>query len=141
VVTLVFTPQATGALSATLNITDGATGSPQTVALSGDGTHAPVAKLSDSSLTFPATTVGQTSAAQDILVTNYGDTNLTVSSIVASGDFAQKNNCTAAITPGKYCAIAVRFTPKATGTLTGAITVTDNGISTEQKVTLTGTGQ
>jgi FG-GAP-like repeat/Abnormal spindle-like microcephaly-assoc'd, ASPM-SPD-2-Hydin len=141
VVTLVFTPQVTGALSATLSITDGATGSPQTVALSGDGTHEPVAKLSESSLTFPATTVGQTSAAQDILVTNYGDTNLTVSSIVASGDFAQKNNCTAAIAPGKYCAIAVRFTPKATGTLTGAITVTDNGISTQQKVTLTGTGQ
>jgi hypothetical protein len=141
IVTLVFTPAATGARSATLAIADGATGSPQTVALSGYGTHDPVAKLSKSSLTFPATTVGQISAAQDIFVINYGDADLTVSSIVASGDFAQKNNCTAAIAPGKYCAIAVTFTPKATGTLTGAITITDNGISTTQKVTLTGTGQ
>jgi Abnormal spindle-like microcephaly-assoc'd, ASPM-SPD-2-Hydin len=85
--------------------------------------------------------VGETSAARDVFVINYGDTALTISSIVAGGNFAQKNNCTATIAPGKYCAIAVTFTPKATGTLTGAITVTDNGISSSLKVTLTGTGQ
>jgi FG-GAP-like repeat/Abnormal spindle-like microcephaly-assoc'd, ASPM-SPD-2-Hydin len=141
VVTLGFTPSATGVRSATLMIADGATGSPQSVTLSGDGTYAPVAKLSKSSLTFPATSVGKTSAAQDIIVINYGDTNLTISSIVASGNFAQQNNCTAALAPGKYCGIAVTFRPTATGTRTGAITITDNGISTTQTVTLTGTGE
>jgi len=39
VVTLVFEPAASGARAATLSITDSATGSPQSVALSGAGTE------------------------------------------------------------------------------------------------------
>jgi hypothetical protein len=34
----------------------------------------------------------------------------------------------------------VTFTPKTTGTLTGKVTITDNGYHTTQTIKLTGTG-
>ena len=140
-VALVFKPAATGQSSATLYIADNGTGSPQTVALTGSGTAQPVAELSETSLTFPATKIGQTSAAQDVTVTNAGNGSLTISKIAVSGDFANTSNCTTALAQGQSCTIAITFHPTQTGTRTGTVTITDNGIITTQEVKLTGTGQ
>jgi hypothetical protein len=50
-------------------------------------------QVSASSLDFSALLVGQTSAVQTDLITNSTNTALTITSIAASGDFAQTSNC------------------------------------------------
>ena len=51
---------------------------------------------------------------------------LDITSIVASGDFAQTNDCPATVAPAGFCTLSVTFTPTAAGTRTGAVTITDN---------------
>src|SRR5258708_2681425 len=76
---VVFAPKEAGALSAALTLPDDATGSPQTVALSGTGTG-PVMSYAPASLDFPLIPVGQTSAPQTFYVRNSGDVPLTITS-------------------------------------------------------------
>jgi hypothetical protein len=139
-----FSPSAVGPFTATLNITDNALGSPQTVTLNGVG-FAPTVTLSTTGLSFPATKVGSTSTLP-VTVTNSGTTNLTVSVISNSGtnptDFSHTSNCGGhAITPGNYCTIEVIFTPGATGPLSATLNITDNATGSPQAVTLNGDGQ
>ncbi|PYU91620.1 MAG: hypothetical protein DMG25_14260 [Acidobacteria bacterium] len=138
-INVTFTPTATGTRSATLTVTDNASGSPQTASLTGTGLAASAA-LSPTSLTFPSTTVGMASAAQAVTLSNSGSTGLTISSIAISGDFAQTNNCGSTLAAGANCAINVTFTPTTTGTRTGMLTVTDNASNSPQTASLAGTG-
>jgi len=102
-----------------------------------------VVTLSAKSLDFGDVTVGQTSAPQQVTLQNTGSNDLSISSIVASGDFAQTNNCptSTAVAPSVSCTISVTFTPTKTGLRKGAVTITDNAPKSPQKVTLSGTGQ
>jgi hypothetical protein len=138
-----FTPAASGTRTAAVTLTDNATGSPQTVSLTGTGTAA-VASLSPSSLTFASQAVGATSAAQTITLNNTGNAALTLTSIALTGtnpgDFAQTNNCGSSVAAGANCTISVTFTPAASGTRTAAVTLTDNATGSPQTVNLTGTG-
>jgi hypothetical protein len=140
-ITVVFDPTATGSRAATLSIADSATGSPQTVALTGAGTEKAVIELSTTSLTFPATSVGQTSAPQVVTVTNGGHAALSIIGVGASDGFAQTNTCTAALSSGATCTVSVTFTPIQTGTSAGTLTVTGNGVIFNQEARLTGTGK
>jgi len=71
--------------------------------------------------------VGITSPPQTITIANFGGSPLSgANSVTASGGFAQTNNCPAMLPAGSSCQVAVTFTPSATGTVTGALTVTDN---------------
>jgi len=96
--------------------------------------------LSSTSLTFASQLVGSTSAAQTVTLNNTGNAALSVTSIVASGDYAQTNTCGTSVAAGANCTISVTFTPTATGTRTGAITITDNTSGSPHIVSLTGTG-
>ncbi|MGC9946381.1 MAG: choice-of-anchor D domain-containing protein [Bryobacteraceae bacterium] len=140
-VSLVFKPAAAGSRSAALSIADSATGSPQTVALSGAGTEKAVTELSTTSLAFPPTSVGATSTAQKVTVTNGGHAELTIIGISASDYFAQTNTCTAPLASGATCPVSVTFKPTLAGTLTGTLTVTGNGVVFNTEVKLTGTGE
>ena len=138
-ISVTFTPTATGTRTGNLTITDNAPGSPQIVSLSGTGT-APVASVSPASLTFGAQNLGTTSPPQTVALSNTGTAPLSVSSIVASGDFGQTSNCVGPLAAGASCNIAVTFTPAATGTRTGTLTIADNAANSPQSVPLTGTG-
>ncbi|PYV35157.1 MAG: hypothetical protein DMG22_03325, partial [Acidobacteria bacterium] len=50
------------------------------------------------------------------------------------------NNCGASVAVGANCTINVTFTPAATGTRSGTLTVTDNATNSPQTASLTGTG-
>lgn len=92
---------------------------------------------------FAPQLVGTTSAAQAIVLTFSGTipaAPLTITSIAASGDFAQTNNYTAPIAAGGSCNINVTFTPTTTGVRTGQITITESASSTPIVIALTGTG-
>jgi hypothetical protein len=136
---IVFTPAATGLRSATLNITDNAPGSPQTAALSGTGAI-PAVTLSPASLTFLGQFVGTTSTPQVVTLSNTGTTVVTLSQISYSGDFSETNTCTAPLPVGGACQISVSFTPTATGSRPGKLSVTDNAAGSPQTITLSGVG-
>jgi Abnormal spindle-like microcephaly-assoc'd, ASPM-SPD-2-Hydin len=139
-INITFTPTAAGMQSGNITITDSAVGSPQQISLTGTGSTAPIVSLSSGSLTFGSQVLNTTSAAQAVMLTNTGTASLSITSTVASGDYAQTNTCGASVAAGANCTISVTFTPTATGTRTGAITITDNAAGSPQSVNLTGTG-
>ena len=141
-ISVTFTPTAPGTRSSSLSITDNASGSPQSVSLTGTGAaaSAPVVSLSASSLAFASQTVGTTSAAQSVTLSNTGNASLNLTGVSASGDFAQTNTCGSSVAAGANCTISVTFTPTASGSRTGTLSITDNASGSPQSVSLTGTG-
>jgi hypothetical protein len=138
-VKVTFTPTASGSRTAGVSISDTAPGSPQSVSLTGTGLG-PVANLSLYQLTFGSQAVGTMSAAQAVTLMNTGSSPLDITSIAASGDFAETNTCNTSLVPGGKCQISVTFTPSAAGSRTGDVTVTDNAVGSPQAVALSGTG-
>jgi hypothetical protein len=142
-----FTPTTTGTRMGTITVTDSATGSPQTIPLSGSGvssgTPTPAVSLSPSSLSFGNQVVGTTSAVKFVTLTNTGNATLTFSgSFLISSDFAfgGLGTCGSTVAAGASCTISVKFTPTATGARTGAVTLNDNAPNTPQKISLSGNG-
>jgi hypothetical protein len=145
VINVTFTPSATGSRSGSLTLTDNASGSPQTVSLSGTGTTAPLVSLSAPSLSFGSQPTSTTSAALAETVPNTGTASLTFTSIAATGDFAVAASGTtcstsAPVAASSNCVINVTFTPTATGSRSGSLTLTDNANGSPQLVGLSGTG-
>jgi hypothetical protein len=99
----------------------------------------PAVSLSPTSLTFASQTVGTTSAAQTITLTNTGAGALSISGIAASGNFAETTACPSSLPAGASCTISVTFTPTAAGSPTGTISFTDNAAASQQAVSLSGT--
>jgi len=142
-----FAPNAAGAASAAVTLTDNAANSPQTIALSGTGVTAAAGSLSlsSTSLSFGTEEVGSSTAAQGVTVTNTSSTAvLYFKSIVLSGanaaSFVTSNTCGASIAAGAACKIGARFAPATTGPLTATITLTDSASTSPQVITLSGTG-
>ena len=134
-----FTPTALSTRAAMLSVTDSAAGSPQKVSLAGVGT---TARLSPTSLYFAPVTVGMTSPAQIVTLTNVGTTPLTVTGIAITGtdaaDFAQTHTCGSSLAAGASCSISVTFKPKAPGLRNAALSVSDNASGRPQTVSLCG---
>ncbi len=95
------------------------------------------------SLTFASQAIGTTSAPQTITVTNSGDTSTFINSAAVPNtlDFTVvSDGCSGlTLTPGASCAMSITFNPKASGTRTAALTVTDNAPGSPQTAPLTGT--
>jgi hypothetical protein len=105
----------------------------------------PQVNLTANQLNFPAQGQGTASAPQLVMLTNSGEAELSISAIAISGadvvDFAQTNNCP--IVPGKlaargHCEIRVTFSPTVMGTLSAALSITDNASGSPQTVNLKG---
>jgi NPCBM-associated, NEW3 domain of alpha-galactosidase/Abnormal spindle-like microcephaly-assoc'd, ASPM-SPD-2-Hydin len=105
------------------------------------GTAVAPVSLSVSSLSFGAVTVGTTSVAKTSVIKNNTSTAVTVSSISASGQYSQSNNCPATLAAGASCTVNVMFSPNAVGAVNGGITVVQNLSSSALAISLTGTGQ
>jgi len=99
-----------------------------------------IVMLSTTNLIFGAQLEGTRSAAQFVTLTNSGPVTLTISSITASGDFLQKNDCGSSVPAGESCTIKVAFKPSAKGVRTGTVTITDDAANSPQTIALTGTG-
>ncbi len=94
--------------------------------------------VSPTSLTFGGQLVGTSSTPQSVTLSNTGSNSVTINSIGASGDFSQTNTCGTSLAGNSSCTISVTFTPTASGTRTGTLTISDS--SGTQTVGLTGTG-
>jgi hypothetical protein len=149
-----FKPTATGVRNATFNVSDDATGSPHTLALSGTGI-APAVSLDKNSLAFNNQAVGTTSAPQTVTLTNTGTDTLHVSANVPlSGANASEFNVAAGTTcvsgaaippapgPGSTCIINFTFKPATAGSKNATATLTDDDkavAGSTQTISLTGT--
>jgi len=140
-ISVTFTPTDKTLRHAVLGISDSDPASPQAVPLSGFGT---VVSLSKNKRSFGDEPVGTTSAPQKVTLTNVGSAQLNFTGITITGtnanDFSQTNTCGTSIAAVANCTITVTFKPTATGNRTAAVSISDDGGASPQKVTLTGTG-
>jgi hypothetical protein len=104
----------------------------------------PRATLSAYSLNFGSQKETTTSAPETVTLTNSGLTQLNLSGLTISGNFAfaAGTTCTSGtvLLPGARCVISVSFTPESKGLLTGIVTITDNALISEQVIALSGKG-
>lgn len=141
-ISVYFTPGTEGNLSSSISITDNASQTAQTVAVSGVGL-APEASVGPVSLNFGSQFQGTSSTSQAVTLTNNGNATLTISSIALSSGYSQTTTCGASLAASSSCSIDVTFKPTTQGAAGGSLTVTDNSngsSSTSQTVTLSGTG-
>ena len=116
-----FSPTSTGAASDSWTITGDDASGPHTVQFSGTG----VTPLNGSGLTFPTTTVGQSSQQTLTLTTNKALTVTGASSNAAAFTVGTATpTIPASLVNGGAIAIPVTFTPTAAGSASGQITVT-----------------
>lgn len=140
-VNVFFTPSTSGTRTGTLNITDDANNSPQTIALTGMGASAAIS-VTPASLSFGNLVINTTSAGQKITVTNSGFSTVTINSVQASGGFTETDTCAGNIlTAGQKCTITASFAPVVTGAQSGTITINDTATGAPHIVTMTGTSQ
>ena len=145
-----FKPTTTGTRTAAITLTDNATGSPQSVSLSGTGAGTvggvagAVASLSFSSLNFGIEPVSVISSSQVVTLTNTGSAALSIASIAFTGanaaDFTQVNTCGASLAAGGGCTVAILFMPSAIGARGTSLVITDNASGSPQSISLSGTG-
>jgi hypothetical protein len=144
---ITFMPASAGSFAASISVADNASGSPQTVALTGTAAASgPQAVLSTATLAFPSTTVGATSAAQTITLSNSGNAalNIATGGITVTGaspaDFAETTTCGTTLAAGANCTISVTFKPASAVSFAASISVADNASGSPQTVALTGIG-
>lgn len=91
-------------------------------------------------LTFAATPVDGTSAAQTVPAQNVGNENLTVTSFAVSSNFSGSDANCSSLVPGGVCDLSISFAPTVSGSLTGTAVLTDNAVTgTTQSIALSGT--
>ena len=71
---------------------------------------------------------------------NGGTDPVSIINIATTGDFQQSNTCGSSLAGGSSCTISVTFTPTATGTRSGELTVTTSVAGNPPPVSLTGIG-
>ncbi|MGO9270105.1 MAG: choice-of-anchor D domain-containing protein [Terriglobia bacterium] len=143
-ISVTFAPATASSQSASLTVTDSAPGSPQSVSLTGTGVGVPAVSLSPSSVAFGNQTVGTTSSAQTVTLTNTGTATLSITSIGLTGanptQFAQTGNCGTSLNAGANCTISVTFAPTTASSQSASLTVADSAPGSPQSVSLTGAG-
>jgi hypothetical protein len=97
--------------------------------------------VSPTALSFGTVVVEATSKPKTATLSNGGSATLDISSITTSANFSQTNACGSSLAAGKSCKISVTFTPTQSGSLTGTLSVNDNGTNSPQTVSLSGTGE
>ena len=140
-VSVTFTPQATGPRSGAMTIYANVYGGQIAVDLNGTGGGASAVNLTPAAENFGQEEEGKISAPLSITVAN-GGAATPVGSIAVTAPFvvpAGGNACGAgSLVANSDCQIQVEFAPTATGTFVGTLTLTDGaGVQTVQ---LTGTG-
>lgn len=139
---VVFLPKTAGALSGVVSVVSDLSSSPITVSLSGMG-MAPTALLtsSASSLSFGNVAVGK-SGSLTVTLTNSGNSNVTVSKVTVSGVSYSVSGVSAGLilAPGQSATLDATFSPTATGSLPGSVTLASNATNSPATITFSGDG-
>jgi hypothetical protein len=100
----------------------------------------PAVSLAPATLAFAPQTVGVTSGAQPVTLTNTGTGPLNIASTTISGDFAYSTTCGPTLAAGASCNFSVTFTPIASGGRVGQLAIVDDAAGSPHIVPLSGTG-
>jgi hypothetical protein len=102
------------------------------------------ASLAPTTIAFGTQTVGGTSSAQSVTLSNKGTSAITIKTITFSGpqsaDFHQTNNCGASLGAAATCSVSITFSPSAAGSRTASLQIVDDAFNTPQTAALSGTG-
>jgi len=137
------TPVTTGIQSGTLTILTTSTGvAPAVVPLTGNGIPSGSLTTAPAVLSFGSLTVGQTSAAQSVTLSNTGATTLAGLTFQVAGDYSlAQNQCGTQLASGTSCTFTVIFSPSLPGTRIGSVTIHSTAAGFTPVVEgLTGTG-
>jgi hypothetical protein len=136
-----FKPTAASIQAGTLTVTSSDAGSPHVINVQGTGVNNAISFL-PAALNFESQPLNVAAGTASVTVTNISGTAVTISTVIASGDFSQTSNCVSPLppNPGSACRIDVTFKPTAAGTRTGAITITDSAPGSPHVLNLTGVG-
>ena len=144
---IVFAPTAIGARSGQLTIYADISGGQAIVPLNGTATAPAAIVLTPLSLTFAATIVNQTTAAQIITVANTGGNAATLQTPVIVGETSDftinADTCTATLATQTACSVSIVFSPTVSGARSATLSVVDNlgtASAATQTAQLTGTG-
>ncbi|HLV96143.1 MAG TPA: choice-of-anchor D domain-containing protein [Candidatus Acidoferrales bacterium] len=155
-VDITFSPTASGTFTAEVDIQYHLSTLPeqlQAIPLSGTGVAAaPVAAILPAALDFGTATVGTTTGAQVVTLTNKGSVALDLTSVSLSGtnasdfsivatDSSPCPSATGSIAINASCTVGVQFAPQTAGTKSAALTFVDDASGSPQAVPLTGTAQ
>jgi hypothetical protein len=142
-ISVTFAPLVKAFLIAALSIADSAVGSPQQVALTGQGVR-PTVILAPTTLNFGDQQVGTTSQPQTATLANTSQVTVVISKIRLTGanpgDFIETNTCGPTLPVRGKCAITVKFAPTAKGARHASVTITDNAVGGLQILRLKGNG-
>ncbi len=141
-VQIVFTPNATGAIAATLAVSSSTSGvTPASVPLNGSGQLATGLATNPSQIAFSVVAAGQSSATQPVTITNSSNYAIDSVSLAAPPPFTiSQNTCTGRLAAGANCAASIVFQPSAGGPASGSLTVSSSAVSAPATVALSGTG-
>ncbi|MGA9510086.1 MAG: choice-of-anchor D domain-containing protein [Candidatus Sulfotelmatobacter sp.] len=140
-ISIVFTPNAAGAFSATASIASNASDSSTTVSLSGTGVSNGQLVLNQTSDSFGNVTVGSQSS-QTVTLTNNTASSVTVSQAVVSGTgFSLSGLSTPlALNAGANTTFSIIFAPLSAGSVSGNLAITSNAVDSALSMTLSGAG-
>jgi ASPM-SPD-2-Hydin domain-containing protein/galactose oxidase-like protein len=145
---ITFTPTATGARNAVLQIASNLSVNPVLVPLTGTGVApAPVVSLSPNGVAFATQALGTTSAPQTVTLRNTGTATLNIQTIAITGanagDFAITNGSTctsgANVAINGSCTIQFTFTPTGPGARSAIVSIADNAADSPETISLSGT--
>jgi len=139
---ITFSPTAVKYYASSVTIADDAPGSPQTVALSGNGIVPVTFTPKVGGFYFTNQIVFTASTPQPLTITNNQSIPLTVSSITSSADYPFVSNCAAggSLAAGATCTVEVSFDPQAVGSRINSITIMDSANGVPLTFPLEGTG-
>ncbi len=137
-----YLPTSPGTVPGSVSIVSTARSSPNVLALSGTGVAA-MRKLA-----FTATSIGFGSVAtagsvsENVGITNTGNSDVTISQIIASGAGFAVNGANTPVTlsPAQTLTIAPSFSPTSAGSANGTVAVISNAAGSPATIALTGTG-
>ena len=142
-VSVTFTPSALGSVTAVLQVSGSAPGSPYRVGLNGTGTGVPAIAMHPAALAFAAQAPGTGSAGKMGTFTNSGTAALQIAGIALGGanprQFVLGYNCPISLNAGASCSFTVFFKPRALGAKNATVTMVDNAAGSPHSVVLTGT--
>jgi uncharacterized protein (DUF58 family) len=137
-----YKPTAAGSVAGKITVTSNAVGSPTIIDLSATAAAATVELTpSATSLSFGNVTVGS-SGSHQVTVKSTGNTNASISKVTVSGTgFVMGSSAANVILdPSQSESYTVNFDPKATGGISGTLTITSNAPNSPLKIALSGTG-
>ncbi len=138
-----FTPDAAGVFSAMATVTSDASNSVANLSLSGTGTGTANGQLASSptSEDFGSVLVGA-KQSHTVTLTNTSASSVNISQASVSGAGFQLSGITAPLTlnASQGTTFTVSFTPQASGSASGAVTIASDAVNPSMTIALTGTG-